>query len=351
MHIINLSGFTRVKDNIQKSHVEGYYSNTSANKKLGRVGMSYKEYSEKSNKKDNIKENTTFKIQNDDILFEIKEFDENNKLIGKVKSTKDEDGALYLDLIQIEDTKDRTKGLGTKLMQKFLSEVKKDKSIIKIYLTVDGRGFKKEKDSLFSEDITPRLLKWYQGFGFKFSSSSEKNEQYPELVLNRLDIKDIAQKSEKESSIDQTIKKLRSDLDDFKNNGQYKNLAFISAGNLTKSSNTFLQNTKNKIANTLIKLNDYEVFSKIDKQEPLNQEDLYQLYVNNFEKYERDKGYLSSITQNWTAKQTNDFIRFVLENKYKSLAKKDIIVDFETPNKIIWAIKEDGSLKQFAKKE
>lgn len=40
---LNISGFS----NIEKAYTEGIYSDTPANKKLGRVGMTYKEFSEK----------------------------------------------------------------------------------------------------------------------------------------------------------------------------------------------------------------------------------------------------------------------------------------------------------------
>ena len=47
---INLSSFNKI-DELNKAYTEGIYSDTPANRKLGRVGMTYQAYAEKVKKK------------------------------------------------------------------------------------------------------------------------------------------------------------------------------------------------------------------------------------------------------------------------------------------------------------
>lgn len=46
---LNISTFV----NVEKAYTEGVYSDSPANRKLGRVGMSYKDYAAKVNKEKN----------------------------------------------------------------------------------------------------------------------------------------------------------------------------------------------------------------------------------------------------------------------------------------------------------
>lgn len=56
--VINLSGFSSYNSEeisiVEKAHTEGVYADTPANRKLGRVGMSYKKITEKSNQIKNL---------------------------------------------------------------------------------------------------------------------------------------------------------------------------------------------------------------------------------------------------------------------------------------------------------
>jgi len=95
MHTINLSGFsqTSLTQEIEKAYQEGVYSDTPANKKLGRAGMTYKQYELLKNSKPKNTELIDAELEVDDIKKFIGELSNDLKDLKEesaIKETKNE---------------------------------------------------------------------------------------------------------------------------------------------------------------------------------------------------------------------------------------------------------------------
>lgn len=131
---INLSTFFSLKDkklSIEKAYIEGIYSDTPANRKLGRVGMSYTEWDSKQGKKeekiDNISLYRLGKVLNENKIHPMSVKDHKEYFLI---SLEDND---FKNKKKVEHTKDVLEKLGAKVYVSktthFLKAFKKDNAV------------------------------------------------------------------------------------------------------------------------------------------------------------------------------------------------------------------------------
>lgn len=131
---INISTFFSLKDkkiSVEKAYTEGIYADTPANRKLGRVGMSYAEWDAKQEKKeekiDNISLYRLGKVLNEAGIYPMSVKDHKEYFLISLENND------FKDKKKVEHTKEVLEGLGAKVYVSktthFLKAFKKDNAV------------------------------------------------------------------------------------------------------------------------------------------------------------------------------------------------------------------------------
>ena len=200
---------------LSKAYTEGIYADTPANRKLGRVGMTYAEY---ANKQKGISEKETLKLSdfeedilNDDNQLRISYTDKEGNKVGEIVFFKEpEEKTLYLEHINIYGDNKR-KGLGRQILKKGLQLANKEgEKFDKIQLWVDNADnqFTSNKDE--QKKNNQYLVDFYKSEGFEFKSKEDENELNPYMEKK---IKKVFTLEQIKSKVSKEVDKLKKKND------------------------------------------------------------------------------------------------------------------------------------------
>lgn len=230
---INLSSFSKI-DELNKAYTEGIYSDTPANRKLGRVGMTYTAYAEKvkkesGDKKEDSNKDTKTSENLPEMDYKIETISSKFPIVFIKNSSKDKDAKIRL------STKNNDRNVIINIpkeeMKTLLENVANQKSM-EIKLSIKDNlkdNYEKESDyksmilsySSYKDEIT---------FTKETSDGDNITEKFDSSVFNKV-ISDL--KNNKTSSSNKEIKS-REDLKSFITNNKFEGIKNIY---LTKIDN------------------------------------------------------------------------------------------------------------------
>lgn len=240
--------------NLVKSYTEGVYADTPANRKLGRVGMTYAQYADKLKgelekpKLDDFEEN----IINDDNQIKLSYKDKEGKGVGEIVITKEpEDKILYLDHINVYGDY-QGKGIGKQILKKALQICNKEgDKFNKIELWVDNAKNQFTKDEEEQKKNNKYLADWYKSEGFEYKTEQDKNDLNPTMVKN----------IKKSFTVEQIKDKITSELNSLKKKNDYVIIS-TNEGHTIRFSRNF--DNSNKFGKVLVKDSEDKVIKSFE---------------------------------------------------------------------------------------
>lgn len=215
---------------LSKAYTEGIYADTPANRKLGRVGMSYAEYAakqkgeeEKSVKLKDFEEH----LINDDNQIKLTYTEKGgDKRVGEIVIFKEpEERTLYLEHISVYGDYKR-KGLGRQILKKGLQLSNKESDKFdKIQLWVDNADNQFTQDAEEQKKNNQYLVDFYKSEGFDFQFESDKDALNPNME----------KKLKKSFTIEQVKEKVQSEIKKLKRKNDYVTIS-DSSGNTYRFS-------------------------------------------------------------------------------------------------------------------
>lgn len=175
---LNFEGFIEIK----KAYTEGVYADSPLNRKLGRVGMSYKDYQNKIKNNDSkLKDFEENIINNDDqikLFYKTKE----GEFVGEVVVVKEpEEETLYLEHIFVHPNFQK-RGIANEILDKILNISKKENGFKKIELYVDHADNQFTNDLKLKEKNNKYLIDLYKKKGFDFKTEHDKKALNPYMI-------------------------------------------------------------------------------------------------------------------------------------------------------------------------
>lgn len=200
---------------LKKAYTEGIYADTPANRKLGRVGMSYIEY---ANKQKGISEKETLKLSdfkedilNDDNQLRVSYTDKEGNKVGEIVFFKEpEEKILYLEHINVYGD-NKKKGLGRQILKKGLQLANKEgEKFDKIQLWVDNADNQFTSNEEEQKKNNQYLVDFYKSEGFEFKSKEDENELNPYMEKK---IKKVFTLEQIKSKVSKEVDKLKKKND------------------------------------------------------------------------------------------------------------------------------------------
>ena len=147
--------------------------------------------------------------------------------------------------------------------------------------------------------------------------------------------------SDNVSKWEQRLAKAQSKLDEVKNDERANNLNFVGGGNLSKSASKYRNSHREKFGRVYDEVTLLKRAVKIAKGEPFTLRDINEAKLSIVPEQPDDW-----VSTELPLLRAAEIVRESFNGKYKSILNSDILLDYETINKIVWKVSPENKIEQ-----